>query len=119
VNWYGNWDLADVLEGPNRKPYAPGWVLNLPNPMEVARSLSPLPIRQPDIRGVISIHGDADPTVPYTQSVRLHEALRDAHITEAMITIPGGRHGGFARTENQRAFATIVQFLTNLDIHTK
>src|SRR6266851_4246440 len=37
VNWYGNWDLADVLEGPNAKPYAPEWVRNLPNPLDVAQ----------------------------------------------------------------------------------
>lgn len=119
VNWYGNWDLADVLEGPNSKPYASGWVRNLPNPLEVARSLSPLPLRRSDVRGVISIHGDADPTVPYTQSVRLHHALRTAGVPEEMITIPGGKHGGFARDENQRAFAAIEAFLTKLDIRTK
>jgi acetyl esterase/lipase len=119
VNWYGNWDLADVLEGPNRKPYAAGWVLNLPNPLEVARSLLPLPIRQSAVRGVISIHGDADPTVPYTQSVRLHEALRNAGVAQTMVTIPGGKHGGFPRSENQRAFAAIQLFLARIDLDAK
>jgi acetyl esterase/lipase len=116
VNWYGNWDLADVLQGPNSKPYAPGWVRNLPNPLEVARSLSPLPLRHSGIPPVISIHGDADPTVPYTQSVRLHQALKAGAITEEMITIPSGKHGGFNREENQRAFAAIMAFLANLGI---
>ena len=119
VNWYGNWDLADVLQGPNTKPYAPGWVRNFPNPLEVARSLSPLPLRQSAIPPVISIHGDADPTVPYTQSVRLHQALKIAGLREEMIRIPGGKHGGFSREENQRAFAAIEAFLTRLDIRTK
>ena len=119
VNWYGNWDLADILEGPNSKPYASRWVRNLPNPLEVARSLSVLPLRRSDVRGVISIHGDADPTVPYTQSIRLHQALRTAGVLEEMITIPGGKHGGFTRDENQRAFAAIEGFLTRLDIRTK
>jgi acetyl esterase/lipase len=119
INWYGNWDLADVLEGSNSKPYAPGWVRNLPNPLEVARSLSPLPLRGFDTRGVISIHGDADPTVPYTQSIRLHQALRTAGVPEEMITIPGGRHGGFARDENQRAFGAIERFLSKLGINSE
>jgi acetyl esterase/lipase len=119
VNWYGNWDLADVLQGPNSKPYAPGWVRNLPNPLEVARSLSPLPLRRFGIPPIISIHGDADPTVPYTQSVRLHQALKAAGVREEMIMIPGGKHGGFTREENQRAFAAIEAFLTRLDIRTK
>jgi acetyl esterase/lipase len=118
VNWYGNWDLADILQGPNSKPYAPGWVRNLPNPLEVARSLSPLPFRS-GVPPVISIHGDADPTVPYTQSVRLHQALKAAGVREEMITIPRGKHGGFSRDENQRALAAIEAFLVRLDIRPK
>lgn len=118
VNWFGNWDLADVLQGPNAKDYAPGWVRTLPNPLEIARSLSPLPLR-PGVPPVISIHGDADPTVPYTQSVRLHQALKAAGVREEMITIPGGRHGSFSREENQRAFAAIKGFLAKLDNRAK
>lgn len=116
VNWYGNWDLADVLEGPNAKPYAPGWVSNLPNPLEIARSLSPLPLRGTDLPAVISIHGDADGTVPYSQSVRLHDALKAAGVRQELVTIPGGRHGGFSREEHQRAFAAIDAFLAQLGI---
>jgi acetyl esterase/lipase len=118
VNWYGNWDLADILQGQNAKTYAPGWVRGLPNPLEVARSLSPLPLR-PGIPPVISIHGDADPTVPYMQSVRLHQALKIAGVPEEMITIPGGKHGGFSREENQRAFAAIEEFLKRTVIQQK
>jgi len=110
VNWFGNWDLADILQGPNQKPYAARWVRGLPDPLEVARALSPLPLRQA-LPPVISIHGDADPIVPYTQSTRLHEALRDARVPEQLITIPGGGHGGFSRDENRRAFAEVERFL--------
>jgi acetyl esterase/lipase len=109
VNWYGNWDLADILEGPNFKDYAPEWVKGL-NPAEVARALSPLPLR-PGVPPVISIHGDADPTVPYTQSVRLHEALQKAGVPQKLVTIPGGKHGGFSREENERAYKEVEAFL--------
>lgn len=112
VNWYGNWDLADILQGPNRKPYAAGWVRSLPNTLEVARSLSPLPLRS-GTPPVISIHGDADPTVPYTQSVRLHQALKVANVAEEMITIPRGGHGGFTREENERALTAVQAFLAS------
>lgn len=115
VNWFGNWDLADVLEGPNAKTYGPGWVRNIPNPMEVAKSLSPLPL---DERAVptISIHGDADNVVPYSQSIRLHEALRTKKVAEKLVTIPGGGHGRFNRSENKRAFEAIWLFLEGLGI---
>jgi acetyl esterase/lipase len=114
VNWYGNWDLADILQGPNQKPYAAGWIQNLPNPMEIARMLAP--VVNASSPPTISIHGDADPTVPYTQSVRLHEALKSAHVKEQMITIPGGKHGGFTRAENERAFAAIEAFLKSQNL---
>jgi len=110
VNWYGNWDLADILQGPNTKDYAADWVKGVPNPMELARLMSPLPLR-PGVPPVISIHGDADPTVPYTQSVRLHEALQKAGVPQKLVTIPGGKHGGFPREENERAYKEVDAFL--------
>jgi acetyl esterase/lipase len=110
VNWYGNWDLADILQGPNTKDYAGDWVRGIPNPLEVARLMSPLPLRS-GVPPVISIHGDADPTVPYTQSVRLHEALQNAGIPQKLVTIPGGKHGGFSREENERAYKEVDAFL--------
>ena len=111
VNWFGNWDLADILQGPNSKDFAPDWVRGSPNPLEVARALSPIPLRL-GVPPVISIHGDADPTVPYSQSVRLHDALRNARVAEKLITIPGGGHGGFSRDQNQHAFAEVEMFLS-------
>jgi acetyl esterase/lipase len=110
VNWYGNWDLADILQGPNTKDYAADWVRGIPNPLELAKALSPLPLRA-GVPPVISIHGDADPTVPYSQSVRLHEALQKAGVPEKLITIPGGKHGGFSREENERAYKEVEAFL--------
>jgi acetyl esterase/lipase len=115
VNWYGNWDLADILDGPNKKPYAAGWVANLPDGVEVARSMLPLPLR-PNVPPVISVHGDDDGTVPYTQSVRLHEALKQAGIPQQLVTIPGGKHGGFSRDESRRAFAAIDAFLDRVGL---
>ena len=60
---------------------------------------------------VISIQGDQDPTVPYDHSVRLQDALKKVAVDGELITIPGGKHGGFTRAENQRAYAAIKAFL--------
>lgn len=111
VDWYGNWDYADILQGPNEKDYAAGWVDSLADPLEVARAL--LPVVDASSPPTISIHGDADPVVPYSQSVRLQEALREAHVAGQMVTIPGGNHGGFTRAENGMAFAAVEAFLRN------
>ncbi|MBN2103563.1 alpha/beta hydrolase [bacterium] len=39
------------------------------------------------------IHGDADPLVPYCQSVLLHNALTGNGVCNEMITVPEGGHG--------------------------
>ena len=39
------------------------------------------------------IHGDADRTVPYSQSLAMAEALRAAGAECRLLTIPGGVHG--------------------------
>jgi hypothetical protein len=46
----------------------------------------------------------------------LHRALKDVGVREEMITIPNGKHGGFSREDNERAFAAIQAFLNKLDM---
>ena len=42
---------------------------------------------------VLLIHGDADRTVPYQQSLAMEAALRASGATVRMVGIPGGAHG--------------------------
>src|SRR5436190_1913855 len=111
VDWYGITDVADLLEGPNIKTYAVQWLGSLPNRIEVAKRVSPLTYVRSGQPPVISIHGDADPTVPYNHSVRLREALTKVGVDVELVTIPGGKHGGFSRAENQKAYGSIRAFL--------
>lgn len=111
VDWYGITDVADLLEGPNMKPYAVQWLASLPNRVEIAKRVSPLTYVRSGLAPVIAIQGDADPTVPYSHSVRLKDALAKAGVDAELVTIPGGKHGGFSRAENQRAHAAIRAFL--------
>jgi dipeptidyl aminopeptidase/acylaminoacyl peptidase len=61
--------------------------------MELARQLSPMMYLRKGLPPVLAIHGDADPTVPYDQSVRLAKALKAAGDDAELITVPGGKHG--------------------------
>jgi acetyl esterase/lipase len=110
VDWFGITDVADLLEGANMKTYAVQWLGSLTNRVEVAKRASPLTYVRAGLPPVIAIHGDADPTVPYNHSVRLQSALQKAGVDTELVTIPGGRHGGFSRAENERAFAAIKAF---------
>ena len=64
-----------------------------------------------DLPPVLTIHGDADPTVPYTHATRLHAALQSAGVTSELVTIPKGGHGNFPRAEQLRAIAAMRAFL--------
>jgi acetyl esterase/lipase len=118
VNFFGITDVGDLLDGPNKKPfpenfpYTVQWLGNQPNRAEVAKASSPLTYVRAGVPPTISIHGDADPTVPYNHSVRLQEALQKAGVPHELVTIPGGGHGNFAPDQWQRAFAAIEKFLT-------
>jgi len=111
VNWYGITDVNDLLDGPNMKSYAVTWLSSMPNRAEVARRVSPLEYVRKDLPAILTIHGDADPTVPYEHGVRLHKALDQAGVPNQLLTIPGGKHGGFTRDETLKIFSTIREFL--------
>jgi acetyl esterase/lipase len=111
VDWFGITDVVDLLDGPNRKTYAVQWMGSMPNRVEIAKRVSPLTYVRRSLPPIISIQGDQDPTVPYAHSVRLQDALKQAGVDGQLVTIPGGKHGGFTRAENQRAHEAIKAFL--------
>src|SRR5437773_7796502 len=117
VNFFGIADIPDMLEGPNKKPfpeswpYTTQWLGNQPNRADIAKASSPMTYVRAGVPPTISIHGDADPLVPYSHSVRLQEALQKAGVAHELVTIPGGGHGNFAPDQWQRAYAAIQVFL--------
>jgi acetyl esterase/lipase len=112
VNWFGITDVVDLLDGANMKEYAVAWLSSMTNREEIARRVSPLTYVRNGLPPIITIHGDADPVVPYSHAVRLQETLTKAGVPNQLVTIPGGKHGGFSRDEASRAFAAIREFLS-------
>ena len=118
VDFFGITDIADLLDGPNKKPfpeswpYTVQWLGNQPNRAEIAKAASPLTYVRAGVPATISIHGDADPLVPYAHSTRLQEALQKAGVAHELVTIPSGGHGNFSTAEWQRAFAAVEKFLS-------
>ena len=111
VNWYGISDVNEVIQGPNLKNYAKMWMGSLPNAEEVAKSVSPLTYVRAGLPPIISIHGDKDSVVPYSHSVRLHEALKKTKSVEQLVTIEGGDHGMFTKEQYTKGFDAIWKFL--------
>ncbi len=111
INWYGITDVVDQISGPNKRKYAVTWLPEQPGRLELARRLSPMTYVRKDVPPVLTIHGDADPTVPYEQGVRLTKALRDAGADAELISVPGGGHGGFTPKQMERLHKDIFKFL--------
>ena len=111
VNWYGITDVADILQGENRKTYAVVWLGSAPNREEIARRVSPLTYIRSGLPPVFTVQGDADPTVPYSHSLRLRDALNKAGVSNELVTIPGGKHGNFSAEERVRIYTAIHAFL--------
>lgn len=116
VNWFGITDVADMLQGPNQRSYAVAWFGSLPGRQELARALSPLSYVRAGGPPVFTVHGDADPLVPYAHGVRLKAALDKAGVKNVLYTVKGGGHGGFAPAEQVAAFEAARDFLRGLGI---
>ena len=62
------------------------------NASQVAERVSPLQYVRAGLPPIITIRGDADPTVPFSYAVRRHEAQAKAGVPNQLVTIPGGKH---------------------------
>ena len=116
VNWYGITDVADLLDGANRRTYAVQWLGSRPDRVDVARRLSPMAYVRRDLPPTLTIHGDADPTVPYAHATTLHAALQKAGATSELVTIPKGGHGNFPLPDQLRAVDAMRAFLARHSI---
>jgi acetyl esterase/lipase len=111
INWYGITDLNDILAGQNARSYAVQWIGSGANRDALAKSMSPITYVRSDLPPILSIQGDADPIVPYSQNVRLRDALTKAGVRNELFTIPGGGHGNFKADERTKAYVKIREFL--------
>jgi len=111
INWYGITDVNDLLAGANARAYAVQWIGSDKNREDVARAVSPLTYVRAGLPPILSIQGDADPIVPYSQNTRLRDALTKAGTANELFTIAGGGHGNFNAQQRTQAYVKIREFL--------
>lgn len=107
VNFFGITDVYDQLQGPNRRDYTVQWVPEQPGRRELAARVSPLTYVRKGVPPVLSIHGTADPSVPYDHAVRLTERLNAAGARAALVTVDGGAHG-FPKAQTDEIYERFV-----------
>ena len=86
---------------------------------ELAKAVSPLTYVRSGLPPVFTIHGDEDNLVPYSHAERLHAALEKAGVPNKLMTVRGGKHGGFNRETLISSFAAIREFLRANNILSK
>lgn len=117
IDKYGITDVWDWAYGPNiTSKSAKQWLGDKAKDEAFARSVSPITYVNKNSPPTFIVHGDADPTVPYQQSVELHKKLKEAGVQTEFITVSGGLHGKFEKEKNSEINKSIAAFLTALGI---
>ena len=112
IGKYGISDVWDWAYGSNiRSKSATNWLGDKKKDSVFARSVSPISYVKKSSPPTFIVHGDADPTVPYQQSVDLHKKLLEAGVKTAFITVPGGLHGKFDKEKNNEINKAILKFI--------
>jgi len=79
-------------------------------------SISPVTYISKNNPPVFIVHGNADPIVPYEQSVRLHQKLDKAGVYNEFITVEGGKHGNFDKDKNSEINKATMIFLKKVGV---
>lgn len=112
VDWFGPVDMAHMENCESVKGAdSPEAVLIGGAPadnMDMVALISPITYVSEKTAPMVVIHGDADPVVPYCQSVFFSEELQKAGKLHKFITVPDGQHGPV--TFNEDTFKEMINF---------
>jgi acetyl esterase/lipase len=117
IDKYGITDVWDWGYGPNiRSKSATAWLGGYAKDQKFAASVSPITYINKNSPPIFIVHGNADPTVPYQQSVDLHKKLEAAGVKTKFITVEGGLHGKFDKEKNSEINKEIILFLKEVGV---
>ncbi len=117
IDKYGITDVWDWAYGKNiTSKSATNWLGDKSKDATFAKSVSPISYITKNSPPIFIVHGDADPTVPYQQSVALHQKLQELGVKTTFITVPGGLHGKFDKDKNREIDIAIMTFIEELQL---
>lgn len=116
IDKYGIMDVWDWTYGPEHKSSSPKlWLGDKANDNEFIKSVSPISYVTKNSPPIFIVHGNADPIVPYQQSVDLYKKLQDLGVKSQFITVEAGLHGKFDKEKNNEINTAILEFIAGLD----
>lgn len=117
IDKYGITDVWDWGYGNKiTSKSATRWLGDKADDKKFAMSVSPINYVNKNSPPTFIVHGDADPTVPYQQSVDLHKKFLSAGVKTEFITVKGGGHGKFEKEKNSEINKKIAEFLLSLGL---
>jgi acetyl esterase/lipase len=117
IDKYGIADVWDWGYGTRiTSKSATNWLGNKAKDKEFAMSVSPITYVSKNSPPAFIVHGDADPTVPYQQSVDLYKKFTEAGVKTKFMTVEGGLHGKFTKEKNSEVNKSIAEFLKELNL---
>jgi acetyl esterase/lipase len=81
-----------------------------PASLQMATKMSPNTYLRAGLPPVFIAHGDADPTVPYQQSLDLKKSLEGLHVPVTMFSVPKGGHGEFPPDQTLLINEALIKF---------
>lgn len=112
IDKYGLADLT-VLQGSRS---VREWLGSGAGDKKFVQSVSPVFYVKKTSPPTFIVHGDADPTVPYQQSVELNRKFQEAGVKTVFMTVQGGAHGKFAKEKNSEINRAIADFLKGVGL---
>ncbi|WP_418264828.1 alpha/beta hydrolase fold domain-containing protein [Flavobacterium faecale] len=116
IDKYGITDVSDWSFGKLKSKSALQWLGDKVSDKKFIQSVSPIFYVNKNSPPTFIVHGDADPTVPYQQSVDLYQKFQEAGVKSQFITVPGGAHGKFEKEKNDEINKVMIQFLTEINL---
>lgn len=116
IDKYGIADVWDWTYGPESKSSSPKlWLGDYVKDEDFIKSVSPIFLVTKKSPPIFIVHGNADPVVPYQQSVDLYKKLQKLGVKSQFMTIDGGQHGKFEKSKKDEIDEAIMQFIFGLD----
>ncbi|MFA5834861.1 MAG: alpha/beta hydrolase [Bacteroidota bacterium] len=116
INWFGVSDIGKLMSFWNSKSFTEKLVGDTTKKEEIFRLCSPLTYINPSAPPVLTIHGDADNSVPFVHATLLHESLQKHGVKNTLIVLQGKKHGDFSEKEMSDNFKAIWKFLKEIGI---
>jgi len=113
IDKYGVADLSNLGEFKKSKSVK-AWLAEKIDNQDFLRTISPISYITRNSPPVFIVHGNADPTVPYQQSVDLKKRLDESGVRNIFLTVEGGAHGKFSKEKNTEISTAMWEFLNNV-----